>query len=386
MAAQVSAPTQLSAQAHSTPPTSLAPPMFPTAGFSFSSPMEAARRAAKPRVVDFYTRYGNPTVQAFADEVAALEGGEAAICSASGMGAVSTVVLSICSTGDHIVTQHQLFSATRQLFEVVCPRFGIDVSFVDVADAAAWRRAVDPGRTKLLFVESPANPTLELADLAEIGSIGGVVSAVDSTLATPLSQRPLDHGIDLVLHSATKALAGHNDATLGVVAGEKTLIGELWQYAVIQGASASPYDSWNALRGLQTLELRHERQTRTADVLATMLEQHPAVERVFHPRSAASPQRELAERQLLGGLGLVTFELVGGHDAALAFVERLTVGRLAPSLGGPELLINHPASMTHASLTHDQRDAAGIGDGMIRLSLGLESAELVLADIEQALG
>ena len=366
-------------------PASLTPPMWPTAGFSFATPSEAARRAAKPRVDDFYTRFGNPTVQAFADEVAALEGAEAAICSSSGMGAVSTVVLGLCGAGDHIVTQRQLFSATRQLFEVVCPRFGIDVTFVDVIDPEVWSTAVEVGRTKLVFAESPANPTLELADLAVLGQLDGVVTAVDSTLATPLSQRPLDHGVDLVLHSATKALAGHNDATLGVVAGEKTLIGELWQYAVIQGSSASPYDSWNALRGLKTLELRHERQTATALAVAALAEQHPSVAEVFHPLLPGSPQRVVAGRQLRGGVGLVTFELAGGHDAAVAFVDRLDIGLLAPSLGGPELLVNHPASMTHASLSAEQRAAAGVGEGMIRISFGLEPCAVVVTEIQRAL-
>ncbi len=362
--------------------------MWATAGFSFASPDLAARRAAKPRVDDFYTRYGNPTVQAFADEVAALEGAETAICSSSGMGAVSTVVLGLCSAGDHIVTQRQLFSATRQLFERVCPRFGIDVAFVDAGDAEGWRTAVEPGRTKLVFAESPANPTLDLVDLVELaslGAIGGAVTAVDSTLATPLSQRPLEHGVDLVVHSATKALAGHNDATLGVIAGEKVLVGELWQYAVIQGSSASPYDAWNGLRGLKTLELRHERQAATALAVATVLDQHPAVERTFHPCLPSSPHRALAGRQLGGGIGLVSFELVGGAEAASAFVERLPIGLLAPSLGGPELLVNHPASMTHAALTPEQRAAAGVSDGMVRLSLGLEATELVVAGVEAAL-
>lgn len=379
-------PTVMTTPTSTSLPTSLTPPMWPTAGFSFASPSAAARRAAKPRVDDFYTRFGNPTVQAFADEVAALEGAEAAICSSSGMGAVSTVVLGLCSAGDHLVTQRQSFSATRQLFEHVCPRFGIDVTTVDAADAAAWRAAVQPGRTKLVFAESPANPTLDLVDLAALGSIRGTVTAVDSTLATPRSQRPLEHGIDLVVHSATKALAGHNDATLGVIAGEKLLIGELWQYAVIQGSSASPYDSWNALRGLKTLELRHERQTTTALAIAGQLDRHPAVAQTFHPCLPTSPHAAVADRQLHGGVGLVTFELAGGFDAAVAFIEGLTIGLLAPSLGGPELLVNHPASMTHASLSPEQRAAAGVTDGLIRLSFGLEPTDDVVSAVEQALG
>lgn len=365
--------------------SSLSPPFWPTAGFSFDSPNDAARRATKPRVEDFYTRYGNPTVQAFADAVADLEGAEAGLCSASGMGAISTVVLGLCSAGDHIVTQRQLFSATRQLFETVCPRFGIDVTFVDAADPLAWSEAVIVGRTKLVFAESPANPTLELADLAQIGALEGVVTVVDSTLATPLAQRPIDHGVDLVVHSATKALAGHNDATLGVIAGEKTLVNELWQYAVIQGASASPYDSWNALRGLKTLELRVQRQAASALGLAHLLDRHPAVRRVFHPCLPTSPQHDLARRQLQGGCGLVSFELEGGFDAALALVDQLAIPLLAPSLGGPETLINHPASMTHASLSEEQRAAAGVPEGLLRVSLGLECSEALLADFDQAL-
>ncbi|MDH3679469.1 MAG: aminotransferase class I/II-fold pyridoxal phosphate-dependent enzyme [Acidimicrobiia bacterium] len=365
--------------------TALAPPLWATAGFSFESPSEAARRAARPRVADFYTRYGNPTVQAFADAVAELEGAEAALCSASGMGAVSTVVLGLCSAGDHIVTQRQLFSATKQLFESVCPRFGIEVSFVDAADTAAWREAIEPGRTTLVFAESPANPTLELVDLAALGSIPGVVTAVDSTLATPLSQRPLDAGIDLVIHSATKALSGHNDATLGVIAGEKSLVNELWQYGVIHGAAASPHDSLNASRGLKTLPLRFARQAQTALAVAVTLSEHRRVDRVYHPCLPGGGQQELACRQLRAGCGLVAFEVTGGLDPALAFLDRLTIPLLAPSLGGPETLVNHPASMTHASLSPDQRAAAGVTDGLIRLSAGLEETAAVVADVDRAL-
>ena len=301
------------------------------------------------------------------------------------MGAVSTVVLGLCGQGSHIVTQRQLFSGTSQLFTQVCPRFGIDVTFVDVGDADAWRRAVEPGRTSLVFVETPSNPTLALADLAAIGELPGVITVVDSTLATPLLQRPLDHGVDLVVHSATKALSGHNDATLGVIAGDKTLINELWGYAVIQGSCASAFDSWNGLRGLKTLGVRVERQGVNALEVARVLESSPVVSTVHYPGLPSHAQRDLARGQMKSGGGCVTFELAGGYPAATAFVSALELALLAPSLGGPETLVNHPASMTHASLTPEEREAVGIGEGMIRLSLGLEDPRDVVGDICGAL-
>ncbi len=363
----------------------LAPTLGPSTAFGAIDATDAARRARRPRVTDFYGRYGNPTVQAFADAVAELEGAEAAMCSSSGMGAVSTVVLGLCSQGGHVVTQRQLFSGTSQLFTQVCPRFGIDVTFVDVDDDASWRRAVEPGRTSLVFVESPSNPTLALADLAAVGELPGVITVVDSTLATPLLQRPLDHGIDLVVHSATKALSGHNDATLGVIAGDKTLVNELWGYAVIQGSCASAFDSWNGLRGLKTLGVRVERQGVNALEVARILDASATVSRVHYPGLPTHPQRELARRQMRSGGGCVTFELAGGYSAASVFVSALELAVLAPSFGGPETLVNHPASMTHASLTPEQRGAVGIGDGTIRLSLGLEEPRDIAADICQAL-
>ncbi len=363
----------------------LAPTLGPSTAFGAADATDAARRARRPRVTDFYGRYGNPTVQAFADAVAELEGAEAAICSSSGMGAVSTVVLGLCGQGSHIVTQRQLFSGTSQLFTQVCPRFGIDVTFVDVGDADAWRRAVEPGRTSLVFVETPSNPTLALADLAAIGELPGVITVVDSTLATPLLQRPLDHGVDLVVHSATKALSGHNDATLGVIAGDKTLINELWGYAVIQGSCASAFDSWNGLRGLKTLGVRVERQGVNALEVARVLESSPVVSTVHYPGLPSHAQRDLARGQMKSGGGCVTFELAGGYPAATAFVSALELALLAPSLGGPETLVNHPASMTHASLTPEEREAVGIGEGMIRLSLGLEDPRDVVGDICGAL-
>ncbi|MDZ7734234.1 MAG: PLP-dependent transferase [Acidimicrobiia bacterium] len=214
---------------------------------------EGRRLATAVGAERFYSRYGNPSVGAFEDAVAALEGAEAARAFASGMGAVAAVVLGICSSGDHVVTQQQLYAGTQLLFEMVCPRFGIDVTFVDGTDAAAIEGAVQPGRTTLVLVETPANPKLDLVDLDAVGRLAGPVTVVDSTFATPLGQRPLDHGVDLVLHSATKGLAGHNDASLGVVAGSRELIDWIWGFAILQGANASAYDATNGLRGLRTL-------------------------------------------------------------------------------------------------------------------------------------
>lgn len=363
----------------------LAPALEPSTAFGAADASDAARRAVRPRVTDFYGRYGNPTVQAFADAVAELEGAEAAICSSSGMGAILTVVLGMCSQGSHVVTQRQLFSGTLQLFNKVCPRFGIDVTFVDVDDTEAWLGAVEPGRTTLVFAETPSNPTLALADLEALGTVSGPVTVVDSTMATPLIQRPLDYGVDLVVHSATKALSGHNDATLGVIADEKTLVNELWGYAVVQGSSASAFDSWNALRGLKTLGVRMERQCANALDIAGMLSTHSAVAEVYYPGLDGHPQRALAARQMASGGGCVTFELTGGYDAACAFAQALRLAHLAPSLGGPETLVNHPASMTHAQLDPAQRAAIGIGEGMIRLSMGLEHPDDLTADICSAL-
>ena len=363
----------------------LAPGLEPSTAFGAADAADAARRAVRPRVTDFYGRYGNPTVQAFADAVAELEGAEAAICSSSGMGAISTVVLGMCSQGSHVVTQRQLFSGTLQLFTQVCPRFGIGVTFVDVEDTEAWLAAVEPGRTTLVFVETPSNPTLALADLDALGAIAGPITVVDSTMATPLIQRPLDYGVDLVVHSATKALSGHNDATLGVIAGEKTLVNELWGYGVVQGSSASAFDSWNALRGLKTLGVRIERQCANALQAASILSAHSAVAEVFYPGLDRHPQRELAARQMASGGGCVTFEFAGGYEAACTFVEALHLAHLAPSLGGPETLVNHPASMTHAQLAPTERAAIGIGEGMIRMSMGLEHPDDVTADICSAL-
>jgi cystathionine beta-lyase/cystathionine gamma-synthase len=365
--------------------TALAPILWATTTFVTPTVAEGRRMATEAGAHRFYTRYGNPTVRAFEEAVAELEGAESARAFASGMGAVSAVVLGLCSAGDHVVAQRQLYAGTQLLLQSACPRFGIDVTFVDGTEPGAFAAAVRPGATVLVLAETPANPQLDLVDLDELGALAGPVTVVDSTFATPLGQRPLDHGVDLVLHSATKAIAGHNDATLGVVAGSEELLTWLWGFAVLQGANASPFDAMNGLRGLRTLGVRLRQQTATAQRLAEELERHPSVARVRYPGLASHPQHDLARRQMRSFGGLLAFDLVGGLDAGVALVEGVRVAQLATSLGGPETLVTHPASTTHVGLTPDELAAVGIAPGTVRLSAGLEHPDDVVADVVRAL-
>ncbi|MGH9183872.1 MAG: trans-sulfuration enzyme family protein [Acidimicrobiales bacterium] len=364
---------------------SLAPPLWASSTFEMDSIEESLRLATTPRADHFYSRHGNPTVRAFEQAVAALEGAEGAQAFASGMGAISSVVLALCSQGDHVVAQRQLYSATSLLFLGVCPRFGIDVTFVDGTDPDAIAAAVVPGKTVLVFVESPANPVLHLVDLEAVGAIAGPLTVVDSTFAGPLIQRPLEYGVDLVVHSATKSLSGHNDATLGVIAGAEDLIQWVWNYHTIHGAAASPFDALNGLRGIRTLGPRIRQQSASAQRLAEFLEDHPAVERVNYPGLDSHPQRDLAKRQMALGGGILSFDLSGGWEAGRRFAEAVQLCHLAPSLGGPETLVTHPASTTAATLSPEERAAMGVGDGLVRMSVGLEHPDDIIADVVRAL-
>lgn len=365
--------------------TSLAPVLYPTTAFEAESVDEARRVATDPTSTRFYSRNGNPTVAAFEGAIASMEGAEAARAYGSGMGAVTGVVLAVCSAGDHIVAQRQLYSVTQLVFQALCPRFGIDVTFVDGTEPGAFAAAVEPGRTMLVWAETPANPRLDVIDLDALGAIAGPVTAVDSTFATPLGVRPIDHGVDLVVHSATKGIGGHNDATIGVVAGSAELVTWLRGFALLQGAVASPYDAANALRGLRSLPARLDVQCASAQALAEMLEAHPAVAGVRYPGLASHPQYELARSQMKRMGAMISFELAGGLDAGGRFVEALEIARMAPSLGGPETLVTHPASTTHVSLTPEELEANGIGPGTIRVSVGLEATRDIVADFARSL-
>jgi cystathionine beta-lyase/cystathionine gamma-synthase len=365
--------------------TALAPVLWASSTFVADGVEEAHRFATDITMPKFYGRHSNPTVADFQHAVADLEGAEASRAFASGMGAISAVILGLCSSGDHIVAQSQLYSHTQLLFQAVCPRFGIDVTFVDGTDPDAWESAVIPGKTALCFAETPANPKLAMVDLERFGAIKGPMTVVDGTFAPPVVQRPLEYGVDLVVHSATKSIAGHNDAILGVVSGSEELLAWIRGFAILHGAVASPFDALNGLRGIRTLAVRLKQQTETASVLAEMLEAHPAIDRVFYPGLPSHPQFALAQRQLDQPGGLITFDLAGGRDAGRQLVNRVELAQLATSLGGPETLLTHPASTTHVGLLPKELEAAGIGEGTVRMSCGLEGVDDLVADLRQAL-
>jgi len=364
---------------------SLAPVLFPSTTYEVDHVDEHAAMAGQPRPTHYYSRFGSPTVRDFEDAVAALEGAESALAFASGMAAISAVILGICSSGDHVVAQRQVFSATSALFLAHCPRFGIDVTVVDGTRTDEIIDAVRPGKTQVVFLETPGNPALSLADIAAVAAIPGPITVVDSTFATPVVQRPLEHGADLVMHAATKGLAGHNDALLGVLAGSSELLDSVWAWHLVAGGQASPFDAWNGVRGIRTLSARVHQQSASALALAERLEAHDAVAAVSYPGLASHPQRDLAKRQMDLGGTMLTFELAGGVEAARRFCESTRVARIALSLGGPETILTHPATIV-GHLTPPERAALGIADGMVRVSVGLEHVDDLLADFEHALG
>jgi cystathionine beta-lyase/cystathionine gamma-synthase len=333
----------------------------------------------------FYSRFANPTVTQFEKAVAELEGAEAALAFGSGMGAIASLVLALCGSGSHIVAQNNIYGATATFLRGPCARFGIETTFVDPTVPGAFAAAVIPGRTMLVLAESPSNPRLTVANLQELGAIKGPFTVVDSTMATPLGQRPLDFGVDIVLHSATKGIGGHNDALLGVLAGEQDLLNEVWSYSVMHGSVASPHDALNALRGIRTLGVRVERQNNSALTIAHALVGHPSVNAVHHPFLESHPQHAIARSQMRFGGSVLSFELAGGFDACRTFVSSLSLAHIATSFGGPETLVCHPATSTHVGLDNDTLTAMGVTPGLLRLSLGLEDARDIVADISNAL-
>ncbi|MSZ81367.1 MAG: PLP-dependent transferase [Actinobacteria bacterium] len=364
---------------------SLSPAVWASTVWETDSLEDAKKRATGLRSGAFYSRFANPTVTQFEDAISQLEGAESALAFGSGMGAVASVILSLCGNGSHIVAQNNLYGATLSFLQGPCARFGIETTFVDPTVPGSFAAAVIPGKTMLVIAETPSNPRLAITNLSELGAIRGPFTIVDSTLATPMGQRPLDFGVDIVLHSATKGIGGHNDALLGVIAGEKDLIDSVWNYAVMHGAVASPYDAANGLRGIRTLGVRTERQNQSALILARSLEGHSKVLSVSHPFLESHPQHSLARDQMRHGGTVIAVELSGGQSACQSLVAQLQLVRIATSFGGPETLVCHPASSTHVGLSPEALATMGVTDGLLRFSIGLEDADDLVDDIHRAL-
>lgn len=364
------------------------PPIHASATFAFDDAAAMAAVAAGERAGYAYSRWTNPTVVALERKVAALEGGEAAVAVGSGMAAIAGALLAVAGSGDHLVAARAIYAGTYDLLTRTLPALGVAVAFVDAGDPDAIERAITP-RTKALFVETPGNPMLNLVDLdviARVGSAKRVTTIVDNTFATPVNQRPLAHGVDVVVHSATKYLSGHGDALGGVVVGPVELVERARERMRRElGAVLSPFDAWLILRGIHTLPLRVERQNATALTVARWLETRPEIASVHYPGLERHPAHALARRQMRGFGGVVAFELSGGMEAGRHLVERVRLCRLAVSLGETRSLVLHLASMTECALPPAERAKVGITDGLVRLSVGLEAPEAIIDDLAQAL-
>jgi methionine-gamma-lyase len=369
------------------PTSSVAPPIYQTANFAARSAEDFDVRSSQPRHPQFYTRYGNPTLQQTERVLASLEGAEAALLTASGMGAVTAAVLSTVSAGAHVVAQTNHYGGTLNLLRDLLPRFGVTVTQVDQRKVADFEKAMRPN-TKLVIVESPSNPVMRLTDLSAVAKIArsrGALTLIDNTFATPLNQRPLELGIDLVFHSATKYFGGHSDLIAGVVMGSAELVQKIWETHVIVGAALGPFDAWLLLRGLRTFPIRVRQHNQNALALAKFLEQHSKVKQVHYPGLTSHPQHELARKQMAGFGGMLSIELKGGQAAGERLLSHLKLTVHAASLGAVESLAVLAAANFAHYLTPEQADAIGITAGLVRISVGIEAANELIADFEQAL-
>lgn len=367
----------------------LLPPIYQNSTFQFQSASECASAFIDEESGYVYTRWGNPTQKVLEQKIATLEGGEAALATASGMGAISTALLTALTDGGHVVAMETLYSATFHLLNEDLTQMGVETTFVDATDLDKIESAVRPD-TKVIYLESPTNPLLKLVDLAacaEIAKAHNITSIIDNTFATPCAQQPIALGIDIVLHSMTKYLSGNGAVVAGVIVGEKTFIEHAQKGALRNfGAVISPFNAWLTLLGIPTLPLRFEKHCENALRIAAFLEEHPAIDWVRYPGLPSHPQHELAKRQMNGFGGMITMELKGGRAAGEALVNRLQICSLAVSLGDVRTLVCHPASTTHSHVPIEIRQQTGITDGLVRFSIGLEDAEDIIADLEQALG
>ncbi len=367
--------------------SALVPPIHYSATFVASDAADFAEMSSRSRHSRYYTRYGNPLHERIARILARLEGTETALVTGSGMGAISTTMIALLRAGDHVVAQGRHYMSTTKLFDELLPRYGVSVSIVEQADTAAFEQSLRP-QTRAVMLETPANPTLVLTDLAAVAAIArprGIVTVADNTFASPLNQRPHALGVDVVVHSATKYLGGHHDLTAGVVCCSNALAERIWETHITLGSVLSPMDAWLLLRGLRTLAVRIERINRNALALASFLEEHPAIERVFYPGLPSHPQHELARRQMSGFGAVIAFAVRGGYDATSRFVSALRVPTQAVSLGGVDSLAVHTAAMWAGTMSEAQMKAAGIPPNFVRFSVGIEHIDDLKADVDRAL-
>ncbi len=363
-------------------------PIFPTSSYVFASAAAAAARFAGETPGNIYSRFTNPTVRTFEERLAALEGGEKCVATASGMAAILSTCMALLKSGDHIVASRNIFGPTVLLFNNYLGRFGVETSYVSLTDYAAWEKAIKPN-TKLLYLETPSNPLTEIADIARLAKLAhakGCLLVVDNCFCTPALQRPLELGADIVIHSATKYLDGQGRCIGGAVVGNTELVGkEVYGFLRTAGPTLSPFNAWIFLKGLETLSLRMQAHSASALLLAEWLEKQPRVQRVYYPGLASHPQHTLAKQQQTGFGGIVSFELKGGKEAAWQLIDSTRLISITANLGDTKSTITHPATTTHGRLTPEQRADAGLRDGLIRVSVGLEDIKDLKADLKRGL-
>ena len=363
-------------------------PIYQTSTFAFRDAQHGAALFAGEEDGYIYTRIGNPTIRALEESVAELENGCGGIATSSGMGAVSTLYVALLSAGAHMVSTASVYGPSRGLVENHFSRFGVESTYLDTSDLARVRDALRP-ETKLVYVETPSNPTMQLTDIAQVSALAhahGCLVAVDNTFASPYLQKPLDLGADVVLHSVTKFINGHADVVGGILVAKDPSIYKLLRSVMVNfGCNMDPHQAFLVLRGLRTLGVRIERAQRNALEIARWLETQPEVQTVRYVGLESHPQHELAKRQMRGFGSMISFELKGGMEAGRRLMNAVKVATLAVSLGGVETLIEHPASMTHAGISPQDRRAAGFSDGLVRYSVGIEDVEDLIADLRQAL-
>ncbi len=361
--------------------------LYLTSSFVFENAAKAAARFSGAEEGMVYARFSNPTVSAMQERLAALEGAEACIATASGMSAILALTMALLKAGDHIVASRSLFGATQQLLGNIMPRFGVDTTFVTSTKPEAFRAACKP-TTKLVFIETPSNPLTEVFDipaLAEVAHAASALLVVDNCFCTPVLQRPLDLGADMVMHSATKYLDGQGRVLGGAVCGSKVLMDEVYKFLRTAGPTLSPFNAWVILKGMETLKIRVQAQSAAAADLAAWLEAHPAVERVYYPGLPSHPQYALAQRQQASGGAIVSFDLKGGREAAWRVVDSCQMLSVTANLGDTKTTITHPASTTHGRITAEERAEAGIGEGLLRIAVGLEHLDDIKDDLSRGL-